>query len=201
MQIRKRYPLAPLILVTAWGCEKISEYIHVGFDAYLEKDKNGAIKNDYIKDCLRIASQNAQKRIKSKFSPEELESAKIRLDCMEKASKFDLNLGLIAAITGLLEQGIPEEEINKDILQIKEIYSKKGKDKNKMYRNKTLMTRSAINKYIKIYERKSDDENIIFVASPSALKVRQLLKENPTKWPRLRKKHASIKKFIADFNL
>jgi CheY-like chemotaxis protein len=94
-EIRKKYPLPILILNTAYGGEKIKDFIWVGFDNYLSKYKEGMgadfnkMKSDFD-TCIKDAENNQRKRIKIFFDPENksdekiLTNAKKRLDAIER---------------------------------------------------------------------------------------------------------------------
>ena len=65
LQIRKKCPFIPLILLTAYGKEKIRDFIYVGFDDYF--DKNIEAESDYaveerLTECISTAIKNSKKK-------------------------------------------------------------------------------------------------------------------------------------------
>jgi CheY-like chemotaxis protein len=107
-EIRKNKPLVPLILMTAYAddVDRIQEFISVGFDSLLPKSKEGWTKEDRLISktyAIATAKKNAQKRLKTEFSENELLRVKERLDCIESALAFCSTLQEIAIAVSLME--------------------------------------------------------------------------------------------------
>jgi ActR/RegA family two-component response regulator len=207
--IRRAYPLVPLILQTGFGKGNIRKFCYVGFDDYLEKNPDGFSDDlDDLENSIQIATENAQKRIKSKFSPEELDAKtrdkptpRERLDNLEAAIiKFGKNNKKIINAVSLLEKGMGIDDIVQCMAEI--IKYDKGE-----YNGSKFLSRQTFNSYFTVYEKdgengdEDEDTKSKFVASKTALKVRQLLMENSEKWQTIREKYAPIRKFIKDFDL
>ena len=199
IQIRKKYPLAILILITAFGKEKIDDYIHVGFDSYIEKDSGREKPEDLFRKAIEKGEEKSQLRIKSKFTDEELCEDTKFLNTLNKAVELTINHKTEKAnnesyniVYTLLENDKNEEYINNNLKEIS-LYLKKNKEK--VYDGIKFTTRQSINQYLKVYQNK------IFVAEEPALRIRQLFKMYPNQWNHLRAKHQTIINFLNDFDL
>lgn len=174
MELRKKCPLVPLVLLTNFGKESIREFIYVGFDDYFEKHVEGERVTDKKKrlvNCLEVAITNSQKRIKSIFSEDELSRAKIRLDAIEYAYTQTRHHS-----DASIAMQVYKYEIEKGII----------------YKHPKL-SGPALVSYFRLY-----DSGII---NPNALKAKQLLIENSISWQTVRKKFRPILDLINEFSL
>lgn len=174
MELRKKCSLVPLVLLTAYGKEKIRDFIYVGFDDYFDKHIEGETVTDKKKrlvNCLEVAITNSQKRIKSIFSEDELKLANLRLDAIEHA------LSLLTI-----------NRTNEAIVIKVNAYEKAHGGATKP------ITRSRLSTFFSLYEKGRLNED--------ALKVRQLLIENPpSKWPETCKEFTKVSDLIKEFNI
>ena len=174
MELRKKCSLVPLVLLTAYGKEKIRDFIYVGFDDYFDKHIEGERVTDKkrrLVNCLEVAITNSQKRIKSVFTEDELKLANLRLDAIEHALT-------------LLTKNRTQEAI---VIKVNAYESANGGTTKPM-------VRSRLSTFFALYEKGRLNED--------ALKVRQLLIENPpSKWPITRKDFAKVTELIKEFNI
>jgi DNA-binding response OmpR family regulator len=174
MELRKKCSLVPLVLLTAYGKEKIRDFIYVGFDDYFDKHIEGERVTDKkrrLVNCLEVAIANSQKRIKSIFSEDELKLANLRLDAIEHA-------------LSLLLTNRTDENIVRKVNDYEKGIDSAAKP----------ITRSRLLTFFSLYEKGRLNED--------ALKVRQLLIENPTsKWPETRKAFKKVSVLIKEFNI
>lgn len=171
LQIRMKYPLLAIILMTAYGEENIRNFIYVGFDDYYEKSRAGlADEKELLKNCIDNATSNKEKRIKTKFSSDELQTCKVILDSAEEASQ-----NLIGKVNICLKGA--------------EIYAiKQGKEKP--------ISRVQFQSYFNLKKN-----GAWYNINPDALKTLQLLKENPNEWPKARQRFDYIKELLNNFGL
>lgn len=172
MELRKKCSLVPLVLLTAYGKEKIRDFIYVGFDDYYDKHIDGERTTDKKKrlvNCLEVALRNSQKRIKSIFSEDELMRARTRLDAIENAyfksrHRTDADLA----------KYVYEYEIENEVI----------------YKFPKLSGQALVS-YFRLYDNGSINQN--------ALKAKQLLVENENLWIAVRSKFKPIKNLIFEF--
>ncbi|MEM6719193.1 MAG: response regulator [Bacteroidota bacterium] len=199
LEIRKKYPLATLILVTAYGKENILKYIHVGFDAYLNKDdetKLFELTEEDLKKVIEIGVSNSQKRIKSKFTTEELSNVKEKLDAIETILEKGAyrNLGEAVVYGDLYQKGVSIEEIKNNAKKIDICIRNKKPYIDNSGKEYKLIGRTSLNTYLKVYDKSTIHEN--------ALKIRQILLENNFMvWPNVSKKVKPFKTLLDDFNI
>ena len=203
LEIRKKYPLATLILITAFGKENILKFIHVGFDAYLDKDE-GDLNQGLInfKKTIKIGIENSQKRIKSKFSFEELKNVKDKLDAIEtviKESAYD-TIGNIVVYGDLLQKGVPIEELKDKVnhRKINQCLKNKKDYIDSLEKEHKLIGRTSLNTYLKVYHRQTNT----FISNENALKVRQLVLENNSiSWKKIANLIKPFNGFLKDFDI
>jgi CheY-like chemotaxis protein len=198
LKIREKCPLAPLILMTAYGSENIRNFIYVGFDDYLPKKIEGEMGEDREvrkRDCIIKAQENAQKRIKSIFSDDELLNVKERLDRIEETIKFlqsikkTVNGHTIAAGVALLDD---DKKLENNIeLFGKLIYASSKKELIKKHQ---LITYNALSEFFQI--RNKDGKYL-----EKALKTRQLLKQNAEYWQNTKKYCSPVSSIVSEFCL
>lgn len=201
LAIRKEYPLATMILVTGNGKQNIQKYIHVGFDAYLDKHIGFEMEN--LKEVIDIGNRNAQSRIKSKFDENELEDVKIKFNAMLavcSAGAFK-TYGNMAPFADLHRKGVSLEELKdpKRSLDIEKESKKKG---SKFYTDANgikhkMVGRTSLNTYLTVYEKER------FIANHQALKLRQYILSTPEKneqWQRL-SKMPTFGSFLSKFDI
>jgi ActR/RegA family two-component response regulator len=184
--IRKKYSLASLIMITGYWAEpeRIKEFIWVGFDSFLPKHKEGDkidVINKNREDALQTAITNAQRRIKSRFTEEELADERAALDRFEAVAKIEKRVIYLAPAEHILRID-PSFYDNAN----KKINDEKQSDffnnfvyqthRQNIFHGTPLNKQTSLNAHFKVYEKG------LFVAEEPALKVRQLLIENPSKW-------------------
>lgn len=205
--IRQKYSLAALIMITGYWSEpeNIRQFIWVGFDSFLPKHKEGDSIDDINRsreEALQTALNNAQRRIKSKFTEAELLDARATLDRFEAVAKLK-NHGLviflapgehILRIDPSFYDSAGRNVIDDRITEFKELIRKASAEKKFEFLGKEVNKQSSINLIFKVYAKG------LFVAKEPALKMRQLFIENPISWPNFRKCSPS-KAFISSFNI
>ncbi len=206
--IRQKTGIPALILVTAYGDreENIQEFIWVGFDAFILKKGEVSIlrAGNTINSILDIAFLNSQKRLKSWFTDTELADERAKLDRFEAVAKNKIVIG---------KQLAPAEQIltidpsfydsqtkSIDVNRIREFDDLVMVNLPVHYRGRKLVGYTSLNAHFKVYEKG------LFVAEEPALKVRQLLIENPDEWPNFRKcsplaDYRKDKGFLSNFNI
>ncbi|WP_046756475.1 DNA-binding transcriptional response regulator [Kordia jejudonensis] len=201
LEIRKEYPLATLILITGYGKENILKFIHVGFDAYLDKDIEALQMGiSDLKNVINIGVANSQKRIKSKFTTDELQNVKDKFDAIEAVLEADTYrvLGDAVVYGDLHQKGVSIEELKNNILKIdkciknKKVYISDSRNEYK------LIGRTSLNRYLRVYHRESKT----FIINENALKVRQILLEKGSIiWPRVAKHINTFKALLNDLDI
>lgn len=169
MQIRKKCPLVPLILLTAYGKEKIRDFIYVGFDDYFDKnidaESEDAVK-ERLTECLSTAIKNSQKRNNLKnYTTEELENVRIRLT--------NINQGYINC------KAVSKKTIQKIANEVAKI------------ENLSTLRGQAISEFFQTTENGS--------LKIEALKIRQLVIENPTEWLDIKGSFSPFIKLMKEF--
>jgi len=169
MQIRKKCPLVPLVLLTANGKEKIRDFIYVGFDDYFDKNIEAESEEEVkerLTECISTAIKNSQKRNNLRnYSVEELENVKNRLT--------NINQGYINC------KAISKKTIQKiatEVAKIEGIATLRGQTISEFFQ-------TTENGSLKI----------------EALKIRQLVIENPTEWDESKGAFSPFIKLIKEF--
>lgn len=180
--LRKKCPLVPLVLLTAYGREKIREFIYVGFDDYFDKHIDGEKakeKKERLSNCLSTALRNSQRRIKSEFTHDELSRAKLRLDALQHAYTVQKR----NRSASNLAKRVFDYECEKGI--IFKTKDKKGETKS--------ISGQTLHGFFRFIEKGHINEN--------ALKAKQLLSESKDAWPDVRTNFKHIKELIEEFGL
>jgi DNA-binding response OmpR family regulator len=172
LEIRRKCPLAAMVLITAFGSDHIRDFIYVGFDDYYDKNNDGStdeVRNERKQNCIEISLNNAQKRIKSSFSGNELESVKIRLSYIKKA------VDQLTIITS-------QSQLTKKVV---ELMQQEG-------HNDIGNTYNSLSIFFKLKDKQNN-------YTENALKTRQILKENYDDWKGTVTSYSPLKKIKREF--
>ncbi len=197
IKIKSKYPLAVRILSSAYARDHMANVISAGFDAYLDKDI-GELDKDmkYISGVIEEGFKNSREYFKSEFSEIELKSVKTLLDTLELVldngwyKKLE-HVFIVARLLSNEKKSCDEQQIIEHLSIIIDSINKGDKRVILGKEYFPLVRRTAFNQYF----NKSS-----YIETENALKARQLFKENPERWSRV-KQLSVIDKLLLEFQL